>query len=75
MRSTSRSSRIGTRIALTSRVRTAAMKMCGARLKTAMVPAMAASRNDCTPKIRMLVTSQRCAAMAIWSTSTSAAIR
>src|SRR5260370_26814999 len=40
-----------------------------------MVPAMAASRNDCAAKIRMLVTIQRCATMAICSTSTKAAIR
>src|SRR5450631_4107421 len=40
-----------------------------------MVPAMAASRKDWAAKSRMLVTIQRCATMAICSTSTSAAIR
>src|SRR4051812_19246155 len=33
-----------------------------------------ASRNDCTPKARMLVISQRCATMRICSTSTAADI-
>ena len=48
--------------------------MCGAWLNQAMVAAMAASRNDWAAKSRMLVTIQRCATMAICSTSTSAAI-
>jgi hypothetical protein len=74
IRSTSRSSSTGTRIAFTSNVNTAAAKMCGAPLKAAIVPAITASRNDCTPKIRMLVTSHRWAAIRIWSTSTRAAI-
>src|ERR1035438_8525948 len=72
--STSLSSQMGTRIALTIRVSPAAMKICGAWLNVAMTAAIAASRNDCTAKIRILVTIQRWPAMAICSTSTSAAI-
>src|ERR1051326_2506549 len=49
--------------------------MWGARLKYATVPAIVARQNDCAAKIRMLVTIQRCATIAICSTSTTAAIR
>src|SRR5450432_3359491 len=49
--------------------------MCGAWLKNATMPAMAASRNDCAAKMRMLVTIQRCATMAICMTRTKAAMR
>src|ERR1035441_9528052 len=72
--STSLSSQMGTRIALTIRVSPAAMKICGAWLKMAIMAAIAASRNDWTAKIRILVTIQRWPAMAICSTSTTAAI-
>src|ERR1039458_10862575 len=40
-----------------------------------MMPAMAANKKDWAAKRRMLVTIHRCATMAIWSTSTNAAIR
>src|ERR1035441_9876255 len=39
-----------------------------------MVQAMQASKNDCTPNARMLVTSHRCATIMICITRTSAAI-
>src|SRR2546428_14194312 len=40
-----------------------------------MTPPMAPSRNDWAPKSRIFMISERCPTIAIWSTSTKAAIR